>query len=276
MTSLSPRTHTGNGTSALQITTRELRELFAIKHGPAETWGWAPRRRRAFGYYQPVDYYEALVTKLVTEKTDWIDVGGGDAIFPHSDVHAQLVSERARRLVGVDPSGNILNNTFVHERIQCTIEDYQTEHQFDLVTLRMVAEHITDPNAVVQALNRLLRPGGMAVIFTVNLWSVVTMISRIVPFPLHYPIKRLFWGGDEKDTFPTTYKMNTRRHLGSLFGDGGFAERYFAYLDDLCVFRHFKPLNYLELVTWRTLKQLHTRYPENCLLVVYEKTDDIS
>jgi SAM-dependent methyltransferase len=175
--------------------------------------------------------------------------------------------------VGVDPSENIFNNRFVRERAKCLIEDYQTDDRFDLATLRMVVEHIENPQLTVQTLSRLLRPGGMVVIFTVNRWSPVTVVSHLLPFWLHHPIKKFFWGGEERDTFPTVYKMNTRRQLATLFRDCGFKERYFAYLDDLSVFRHFKLLNYLELVTWRVLKWCRLRYPENCLLAVYEKTE---
>lgn len=265
-----------NTSNPLQATAQDLHELFAMKHGRSETAGWAPRRRVAFGYYPPADHYEVLVNKLATAETDWIDVGGGDALFPYNQALAQLLSDRAHRLVGVDPSDNIDNNRFVQERAKCLIEDYQTDDRFDLATLRMVVEHIADPRSAVQSLNRLLRPGGMVVVFTVSRWSPVSVVSHLLPFRLHYPIKKFFWGGQEEDTFPTVYKMNTRRQLESLFHRSGFKERYFAYLDDLSVFRHFKFLNYLELVTWRVLKWCRLRYPENCLLAVYEKTEDVA
>ena len=102
---------------------------------------------------------------------------------------------------------------------------------------------------------------------------MVTVISRLLPFKLHYPIKKLFWGGEEKDTFPTVYKMNTRWRLRKVFGECGFKERYFAYLDDLSVFGGVKFLNYVELLMWRVLGRLRLRYPENCLLGVYEKIE---
>ena len=262
--------------NSLHITAQDLQELFLLKHGDPGRTGWSPRRRLRFGYYQPADYYEALVNKLVTAKTDWIDIGGGAALFPHNRPLSQLLSERAHRLVVVDPSDNIDRSPFPHERVRCLIEQYQTNDQFDLATLRMVAEHITNPSSVVQTLNRLLRQRGMVIIFTVNRWSPVTLVSNLFPFRLHYHIKKLFWGGEEKDTFSTVYRMNTRRRLKTLLGNYGFQERYFAYLDDLAVFSRFKFANYVELLVWRTLKRLHLRYPENCLIGVYEKTQDVA
>ena len=259
----------------LEITSQELYKLFLLKHDDLERTGWSPRRRLRFDYYQPADYYEALVNKLVTAATDWLDVGGGGALFPSNQPLSQLLSERARRLVVVDPSDNISSNPFPHERAKCLIEEYQTNDRFHLATLRMVAEHITNPSSVVRTLNRLLQERGRVVIFTVNRWSPVTVLSSLLPFGFHHPIKKLFWDEKEEDTFPTVYKMNTRRQLRELFRDCGFEERYFTYLDDLSVFARFKSLNYVELLAWQTLKQLHLPYPENCLLSVYEKTQDV-
>ena len=66
----------------------------------------------------------------------------------------------------------------LHERSQCVLEEYQTGHRFDLVTLRMVAEHLPDPAAAVRALERLVAPGGRVVLITVNLWSPITLLSQ--------------------------------------------------------------------------------------------------
>src|SRR5207248_10195868 len=134
---------------------------------------------------------------------------------------------------------NIQTNSFVHERAQCAIEDYESPHRFDLATLRMVAEHVTSPAAVVAKLHDLLAPNGLAVIYTVNRWSPVSMIAALTPQRWHHPLKRRLWGGEEKDTFPVAYRMNSRRTLRRLFESAGFAERLFLRLDDLATFSQF-------------------------------------
>lgn len=259
----------------LEISPQDLWQLYLLKHSNPKTAGWAVQRRLKFGYFKPSDYYEALVQKLVTSQTHWIDVGGGRALFPNNQPLSYILSKRARRLVVVDPSDNVDSNPFAHERVKCFIEQYQTDERFDLATLRMVAEHVTSPFSFVLALNRLLRHGGMVVILTVNRWSPVSIVSQVVPFSLHHPIKQFFWHTKAEDTFPTVYKMNTRRQLRVLFGNCGFKERYFAYLDDLSVFSRFKFLNYMELLTWRTLKRFGMRYPENCILGAWQKTKNV-
>src|SRR5688500_8467345 len=183
----------------------ELEQLFVQKYGHSDRVGWAPGRRRRFGYYLPSDVYEALVSKLVTPGCEWIDVGGGHDMFPENRALARSLAARCSLLVAVDPSENVHRNEFAHERLQCLIEYYRSERQFDQATMRMVVEHVERTRVEVAALHRLLRPCGKVVILTVNLRSPITVISRLTPFGLHHPIKRWVWGGNEEDTFPVKY-----------------------------------------------------------------------
>lgn len=95
-----------------------------------------------------------------------------------------------------------------------TIEQYQTDEVFDIATLRMVAEHISDPESVIESLNRLMRPGGCVVIYTPNKWSLMSMVASIIPDNLHASVVRIFSPRrQDEDVFPTCYKMNTKRTL---------------------------------------------------------------
>lgn len=250
----------------------ELRALVALKHGDVTKAGWGVRRRTRFGYFTPDDHYEALLRRLITPETRWLDAGGGASVFPNNSALATELSQCCQLLVGVDPSPNVQTNPFVHERAQCLIEEYESADRFDLVTLRMVAEHVTDPPRVVAKLRELLASGGLAVIYTVNRWSPLTMFSALTPHRLHHPLKRLFWGGQEKDTFPVAYRMNSRRTLRRLFEAAGFAEALFLRLDDLATFSQINALNWVELMTWRVFRLLRLVYPENCLLGVYQRS----
>jgi SAM-dependent methyltransferase len=250
-------------------TLQELADLYHLKHGDLAAAGWSVRQRSRFGYFLPDDWYEALIYRFVTPQTHWLDVGGGASLFPHNSNLAAKLAGVCALLVGVDPSPNIQLNPFVFERAQCLIEDFRTEHRFDLITLRMVAEHITDPHTAVHALQRLLRPGGRIVVYTVNIRTPIALLARLVPFRLHHPIKKLFWGGEDKDTFPVAYKMNTRKQLTQLFEQAGLHEELFLYLDDCSAFGLFRTLSWLELLAWRSCRWLGMSYPENCLLGVY-------
>jgi SAM-dependent methyltransferase len=252
-------------------TAADRARLFALKYGAPATTGPNPRRRHKHGYYLPADIYEATVANAVFPGCDWLDVGGGMSPFPDNPKLAAELSARAGRFVGVDPSPNVFENPYLREKHQAFIEDYTSRTPFDLVTLRMVAEHITDPAAVIGALTRLVKSGGRVIVFTVDLWSPITVVSRIVPFGLHYPMKKFLWGGEEKDTFPTAYRMNTRRELRKLFARGGFRESEFIWVDDCSTFSRFPRLNTLELVMRNVLRKAALRYPECNLLGIYSR-----
>ena len=75
------------------------------------------------------------------------------------------------------------------------LQDYRTDRQFDLVTLRMVAEHIEHPAAAMAALSRLVRPGGLVVIYTVAKFSPASLVAAVTPMSFHHVAKRALWGG---------------------------------------------------------------------------------
>ena len=252
-------------------TSSDLDLLFRQKYGDPTTVGWSPRRRYQFGYFLPSDMYEALVRSLTFERCSWIDIGGGHNIFPENPDLARMLVARCATVVAVDPSENVLRNAFANERVQRAIEDYAANRRFDLATLRMVAEHIADPAAAGQALSRLVEPGGVVVVLTVNRWSPLTILSALTPLSLHHALKRVFWGSAEEDTFPVQYRMNTRKALRGVLDPAGFDEILFAYLDDLSTWGRFRWMNYLEHVGRVACRRVGLPYPENCLLGVYRK-----
>lgn len=252
----------------------ELEAHFADKHGSPTSAGWAPQRRFRSGYFTPSDRYEALLDRLVEPSTHWLDVGGGHQIFPDHPRLAQRLAERCQRLVAVDPSPNVLDHPVADERVQAMLEDYAPDESFDLASMRMVVEHVADPAAFTAALSRLLRPGGLAVVLTVDRFAPLSLLAKASPFGLHHPIKRLVWGGEERDTFPVQYRMNTLRELRRRFDEAGFDEVLACRLDDLSTFGGIKPLNRVELAAWRVCRKLGMGYPEACLLGVYRRRED--
>ena len=220
--------------------------------------------------FTPDDYYEALVANLVTANCRWLDVGCGRDIFPGNRQLARQLSDRCAALVGVDPDETLNENPFAHEKVQ-TIEDFQSDEPFQLITLRMVAEHIAKPDSALAALSRLTAPGGGCIVYTVNQWSPLPILAWVIPFRFHHALKSLVWGTEEKDTFPVAYKMNTRERLACQFRQAGFRECFFAYLDDCRTLAKFTGLHRVEIAAWRLFKSFRLSYPENCLLGVYER-----
>ena len=250
------------------------REAVRLRLAGYDGPGWSPALRARFGYYTPDEHYEGLMLTLVETTTTWLDVGCGHQLFPSNPRLARLLADRCRLLVGLDPSDNIDRNVYVHERAKCLLEDYRTEHRFDLISMRMVAEHVTDPEGMVAALARLTKPGGRVVVYTVSKWSPASLVAAMTPMAVHHAVKRRLWGAAPEDTFPTAYRMNTRGTLRRLFGAAGFGEEQFHRLADCRSFGRWQATLAAELALWRVLSALGIPYPEACLLGVYRRLSD--
>jgi 2-polyprenyl-3-methyl-5-hydroxy-6-metoxy-1,4-benzoquinol methylase len=251
------------------ITTSDLQRLSILKYGPFTARGWNPTLRERFGYYTPDDWYEALLNQLVTPATRWLEVGCGRRLFPSNHRLASDLSARCARLVGIDESANVAENPYIHAYRQVFLEDFETDEVFDLITLRMVAEHVRDPDRLVIALSRLLAPGGRVVIYTVHRWSPVSIVASITPMAVHHALKGLVWETEQRDTFPVEYRMNTRRDLSKLFAKFGFEEKSYRLLGDCRTFQKWKLTNFLELLIWKLLGKVGLIYPEVCVLATY-------
>jgi SAM-dependent methyltransferase len=248
-----------------------LRQMFHLRYGPEDQLGWGPRLRRDHDHYTPDDYYEALVAGLVVPELCWLDVGCGRELFPSNPGLAELLSKRCKRLVGVDPDPTLQENAWVHEKVAQGIDAYDGRGAFDLVTLRMVAEHIADPVACVRSIARALQPGGLAVVFTVCAASPMPLLTRVAPMGLRHAVKSWLWGTQPKDTFPTRFLMNSRATLQRLFAGSGMREEAFVRLDDCRTFARFRWLSEMELRAMRACRAVGLPYPEHCLLGVYRK-----
>jgi hypothetical protein len=180
------------------------------------------RRRYKLNNVLASDLYECKIDKLVGSNAKWIDVGGGRSLFPNNPVLSKESSIRCKKLVSVDPSDNVLENPCCHEYANEFFENFKTDDHFNLATFRMVVEHIDKPEVVIQNLKSMVVPGGLVVIYTINKMCPIPIITRLTPFSWHYKIKSIIWGGQERDAFPISYKMNSKRELNRLFSDQGF------------------------------------------------------
>jgi hypothetical protein len=251
-----------------------LLENSRLRHGDFSKVGPSVRTRLNANYFTPDEFYEVVVSKLVLPGTTWLDVGCGRSLLPGNEPLARLLAQRCGMLVGLDPDATILENELVHERVTSKIENYQTTRTFDLVTFRMVAEHIADPTGTVAALRRLTRAGSMVIIYTVTRWAATSVLASLTPLRLHHAVKKRLWACEEKDTFPVRYQMNTRRRLKRLFQAQGFHEAAFQYLADACLFWRFRRLHALEVACWKATRRVGLPWLDHCIIAVYQRCRD--
>ena len=249
----------------------ELMAFYGEKYGRSDTLGWAPRMRLSFGYFTPDDRYQLLVGKLLFPGADWCDVGCGRDVFPDSPRLAERYAAQCRFVFGIDPDDNVRENRLVHDYFQGLVEDCPIDRQFDLVTLRMVAEHIVDPVSALRRVASLLKPGGHAVIYTPHKWAPMSIVASVVPFGLHNPLKRLLWNTEARDTFPTQYKLNTNGDLKRHSERAGLVQVYYERLDDCRISGSYRVLNWLELGARNAFRGVGIPYPEACIISVLRR-----
>jgi SAM-dependent methyltransferase len=123
-------------------------------------------------------------------------------------------------LVGIDPTDEIACNQDLDEAVRAVGESLPFKAQtFDVVFSHSVVEHLSDPLRSFREIARVLKPGGVLLLQTPNLYYYPMVISRWVPHKFHHCY--LSWLGTrgsspEKEIFPTFYRSNTVRSITSL------------------------------------------------------------
>ncbi len=256
---------------ALRPRMRDLLHTLRQRHGRLTRSGWGVRLRRRFGYFPPGVFYECVVRSLVRPDGSWLDVGAGRDLLPENRALAAELSARCGYLLGVDPDANLEENPYVHARARVPVEQFDSDRKFDLVTLHMVAEHVTAPDVLMAKLAELTRPGGAVVIYTVDRRSPSAIVSGLTPIGAHHFLKRLLWRTEERDTFPVAYQMNRPEQLTGLLSSHGFRPVFVWQLAFCHLFARFRGLHAAELLLWSALERMKVGYPETCLLAVGER-----
>jgi hypothetical protein len=112
----------------------------------------------------------------------------------------------------------------------------------------------------------LLKPSGLAVIYTPYKWAPMSIAASITPFGLHNPLKRVLWNSEARDTFPTQYKLNTRSDIERHAHSAGLKIAFFERLDDCRISNSYRWLNRIELWTRKGLRTIGLPYPEACIV----------
>lgn len=153
---------------------------------------------------------------------------------------------RARVLVGVDPDRSIDDNSTLDERHCQSLEAYAASgpEPFDLAFSVFVLEHVHDPKSFTLACSRILKPGGVLMGMTVNLWHYFGLATwaatragvadRLLP---HLRPRSQV----ERYHFATEYHLNTVRAMMRHLEDSGFDEVEFRCWDLPSMYEPYLP-----------------------------------
>lgn len=247
-----------------------VQQALEWKHGSSPT-GTTIRLHRRRGYHTPDAHYEAALLRLVGPDTRWLDVGCGRSPCPFNPHLAAHLAQRCALLAGVDASANIAANPYLHRAIRSNVAAMNPD-AYDLVTMRMVAEHVAEPDRLAAMLRRLVAPGGTLLIYTVHAASPSALVGKLAPQTLHRLAMRGLFRGEDRDVFPAYYRMNTIGQLRWILR--GFEARQLSLLDDCRLTLRRPKLHAAELALWSIWRRTTLAYPECCILGEFTPTTE--
>ena len=135
-----------------------------------------------------------------------------------------LVQGDCRMLVGVDIEKPV--NETVEGFDEIVMGDLASlpfaSKIFDVITSWMVIEHLENPAACFNELNRVCRDGGTLVVATPNILHYAVFMTRMTPYWFHEWFRKCIINSPEK-SHETVYKANTpgrlKKMMNSAFND---------------------------------------------------------
>jgi ubiquinone/menaquinone biosynthesis C-methylase UbiE len=221
--------------------------------------------------------YEETLRPLVGPHTAWIDLGCGHQILPpwRSAQEAEIAGIPAI-VVGVDYS---LSSLSKHRNISYRVKGDITELpfkncSFDLATANMVLEHLDRPDVQFREIARVLKPGGIFLIHTPNVFGYATIAARAIPKFARRKLVRFLEGRGEEDVFPTHYRANSMRRIEHLAQGSGFSVRNMRMIVSSAALIAIPPFVVLELAWIRLLMTKPLRPLRTNIITTLEKVRD--
>jgi len=162
--------------------------------------------------------FRHLVYSHLTKDSIILDVGAGDGTGFQHDFRG-----RVKKIVGLDVIDEVAENPFLDEWVKSDICDTPFDDCcFDVIYSTYVFEHIQNSQAMVKEIHRILKPGGVVIVRTPNLWHYTVMLSRFTPYWIHTLLRTRVQNSRAEDVFPTVYRINTKSKIAKVFKTCGF------------------------------------------------------
>lgn len=167
----------------------------------AQRW-WDPQ-----GEFKPLHdlnplRLEFVATRAPLEGKDVLDVGCGGGIL------SEAMARRGARVLGIDLAQAALEVAELHAVDAGVSVEYRLESaeelargapaSFDIITCMEMLEHVPEPEHVIEALARIVRPGGHVFISTINRTPKAFMLAIV---GAEYVLRMLPRGTHEYERF---------------------------------------------------------------------------
>jgi SAM-dependent methyltransferase len=161
--------------------------------------------------------YASLISQHLSPHTVWLDAGCGSRLLEEDmDPLESWLASHCKTIVGMDLSATFNRN--IKSLVRGSVYDLPfAENSLDLITCRMVVEHLAQPRHAFAESARCLRPGGALVVITPHLLNYGILgnavATKLLPDKLRLRIVRASDSRAEEDIFPVRYKANTMPRL---------------------------------------------------------------
>lgn len=187
------------------------------------------------------NHYARELSRQVREGASWLDLGAGTKIHDGYGVPtSDELAKRAKIVFGIDPvTAHLSENPFLTGAVGGLGDALPFRDQsFDLVSANMVLEHLPSPQGVFKEVRRVLKPGGVFVFVTPNLnHPFIRTADLFLSKPARTSAAVLVESREARHIFPTFYRANTAKTVGSLASDAGFSKHAVQQFSNIPFFR---------------------------------------
>jgi ubiquinone/menaquinone biosynthesis C-methylase UbiE len=216
--------------------------------------------------------YEEALDAHVHAGLRWLDAGCGHGIFPSwKRDRGQSLVARAGFVVGMDcDCPSLWENRIVHSLVAGDLGKLPfPDSSFDMVSANMVVEHLSETDTVGQAVFQTLKPGGVFIFHTPNYLNYQTILASMIPQRLKYRLIHWLEQREEKDAFPTHYRLNTPGTIRRAAERNGFVVKELRLVNSTPELFRLGPVVLLELLLiWVTEWRIFRSFRSNIVVVL--------
>jgi SAM-dependent methyltransferase len=129
------------------------------------------------------NFFKKILGQIKDQEIAVLDIGGGTGweldLLKKTDSRINFT-----QVVDIDKKAKTIAEEKGHSYFTGTIENFETDRQFNLILMLNLIEHVTDPLSVLQKAETFLAPGGKIIIKTPNTDSWDARLFR-----------KTYWGG---------------------------------------------------------------------------------
>jgi SAM-dependent methyltransferase len=169
--------------------------------------------------------YASLIAEHISPYTLWLDAGCGCRLLEADmDPLESWLVTHCKSIFGLDV--RLTSHRNIKSLVQGSL--YQlpfSDNTLDLITSRMVVEHLDHPAEAFTEIARCLRPGGAFIVITPNLlnYAIIgnALATKVIPEKVRLHIVHASDSRANEDILPVRYKANTMPRLLELMNLSG-------------------------------------------------------